>query len=334
MNNFAVKINAESLRVKVTRDFSDWQTELLGIFFDTPAEDLETALETARDHLLSIRDFLNVTLDALNEAASLSAATLDAYKTDVNTGRTNVNAALSSVNGRLQNIAVQKVTTGKVKQELELAKAGTANEQVLAQEANVKQAQARVQNIQAQLAKTIIRSPFSGVITKKNVRVGEIVSVNVSVVSLISESEFEIESFIPETDVAVISIGDGATITLDAYTSNDIFYAKVISIELAETVIEGVATYKTIFQFNNIDERIKSGMTANVDVLTEKLNDVIAIPQRAVASKDGKKFVRILEGKELKELEVKTGIRGSDGTIEITEGISEGDKVVTFIKDE
>lgn len=93
-------------------------------------------------------------------------------------------------------------------------------------------------------------------------------------------------------------------------------------------MIEGVATYKTTFQFTKEDQRIKSGMTANIDILTDKRENVITIPQRAVVSQNGDKIVKISEGENIKEVKVKTGLRGSDGNIEILEGVGEGDKVV------
>ena len=55
-------------------------------------------------------------------------------------------------------------------------------------------------------------------------------------------------------------IGDNANITLDAYDSDVVFGARVTSIEPAETIVDGVATYKTTLQFNKKDRRVRSGM--------------------------------------------------------------------------
>jgi HlyD family secretion protein len=69
-------------------------------------------------------------------------------------------------------------------------------------------------------------------------------------------------------------------------------------------------------------------MTANIDILTDKRENVIIIPQRAVVSQNGDKIVKILEGEKIREVKVKTGLRGSDGNVEIIEGVKEGEKVV------
>jgi len=73
-------------------------------------------------------------------------------------------------------------------------------------------------------------------------------------------------------------------------------------------------------------------MTANVIVVTESKENVLTIPQRAIFEKDGKKFVRIVEGDNLKEIEIQVGLKGVQGEVEIISGLKEGDKVVTFLK--
>jgi len=234
-------------------------------------------------------------------------------------------------------------------QELELKKAGTMEEQIAAQEAQVDKARAEKDQYKAQLSKTIIYSPISGVVTKRNLEPGEIVSANTTVFSIISDVNFsapsssagkqggpasgwEIEADVPEVDIAKLEIGDIAKITLDAYGDEIFFSAVIVAIDPAETLVEGVPSYKTTLQFEKEDNRIRPGMTANLDIVTEKKDGVIVIPQRAVISKNGQKFVRVVSGEVTEEREVKTGLRGSYGDIEILEGIEEGDKVITFMK--
>ena len=108
----------------------------------------------------------------------------------------------------------------------------------------------------------------------------------------------------------------------------DHFNATVAAIDPAETVRDGVSTYRTILKFTVTDQRVKSGMTANVTITAERRQDVISIPQGVVTSRDGKKFVRVLVGDEVVEREVTTGSVSSLGSIEITSGLSSGDVVV------
>ena len=195
---------------------------------------------------------------------------------------------------------------------------------------DIQQAELDIQDTLSQINNRIIRSPISSTVTKQDAKVGEIVSANTPLVSLISASQFEIEANVPEADIAKVSVGNGALVTLDAYGRDVVFKAKVVAVDPAETIVDGVATYKATFQFAKNDERVKSGMTANIDVKSANRENVIAVPQRAIIRKNGDQFVRIADGEGFREVKVETGLRGSDGNIEIISGISEGDEVITF----
>lgn len=123
-------------------------------------------------------------------------------------------------------------------------------------------------------------------------------------------------------------------VTLDALTPNDIFKATVFEIDPAATNIQGVVYYRIKTKFDALDPRFKAGMSANVDIATAEKDNVIVIPQRAVKTEDGtsKKYVDVLQadGLTTKKVYVQTGLQGNEGMIEITSGLSGGEKVVTF----
>ena len=73
-------------------------------------------------------------------------------------------------------------------------------------------------------------------------------------------------------------------------------------------------------------------MTANIIITTDFRKDVLTIPQRAVSHKQGKEIAKIPLDNTFQEIEIKTGLKGSDGTIEVLSGLNQGDKVITFIK--
>lgn len=325
---------------------------------------LEEALEDGRKRLPVIRDFLQRVNEAIKDASDLSPATIESYRTSVTLGLNNVNTALAAANSQQQKIATQRVigqnnitaaearvndaknVLAAAQAELNLKRAGASEQELLGQAAALKQAQANMASQQAQVRQALssvaairaqldgfsIRAPFNGIVTKQDAKPGEIVGANMPVVSVISDAKFEIEANVPEIDVSKIKLGNRATTTLDAYGNDVEFTASVITIDPAETMIEGVSTYKVKLQFEQEDERIKSGMTANVIILAAQRDGVLIVPQRAVIEQDGKKIIRLLRGEGRKqaveEVTVKTGLRGSDGNIEIIEGISEGDRVV------
>ena len=264
--------------------------------------------------------------------SALSQTTIDTWRGEAATARTNVGIVVSNLLAADEKLKTAESNFSLANQELVLKKAGATNEQIQAQEAQVEKAEANVLSYRAQLSKTILRSPINGVVTRQNAKVGEIISANSVLVSIISEFNFEIEVDVPEVDVAKLELGDTAKATLDAYGDDEIFTAIVVAIDPAETFIEGVPSYKTTLQFKEENGRIRSGMTANLDILTDKKVGVIVIPQRAVIAKNGSKFVRVVVKEDIIEKEIKTGLRGSYGNIEVLEGLSEGEKVITFMR--
>ncbi|HEY9584187.1 MAG TPA: HlyD family efflux transporter periplasmic adaptor subunit [Candidatus Paceibacterota bacterium] len=247
----------------------------------------DAALQDVKNYLLTAQDFMIKVSSALDTATNLSDTTISAYKTDVSTGRTNINTALTSVNNLIETLASQKIAVEKAERELNLKKLG-ATKEVL------DQAAADVKSAEATLRKTIIRSPINGVVTLQDAKVGEIASAGSVLVSVMSVKSFKIEAYVPEVDSTKLSIDDEARITLDAYGNDVVFKAKVVSINPAEYVIDGVSTYKTTLIFTDEPRPIRSGMTANIDIQTEEKSDVLVLPQRSVISRGGKKYVELI----------------------------------------
>ncbi|MFC1623598.1 efflux RND transporter periplasmic adaptor subunit [Patescibacteria group bacterium] len=321
----------ESGRVGMENLLDEWSNSLTtdaGIL-----NSISSYTNTAKNNLNEVSSFLNevsLAVNGLVAGSTLTQTVIDGYKTDVATARTNVNTALSNLITAEENFKTAESDLSLVRQQLVLKEAGSTQEEINEQESKVKSAEANVKNYESLIAKTIIYSPMKGTITKKDVSVGEIVQSNTAVLTVISDDEFEIEAFVPEADIAKVSVEDMATITLDAYSDDEIeFEAKIISIDPAETVIEGVSTYRTKLQFVEKDERIKSGMTANIDILTATKENVISVPYRALHF-NGRKYVEVLdENNEVIEKEVETGLRSTEGSLEIISGLEEGDRIIT-----
>ncbi|HYC82919.1 MAG TPA: efflux RND transporter periplasmic adaptor subunit [Candidatus Paceibacterota bacterium] len=198
---------------------------------------------------------------------------------------------------------------------------------------DIRQAELDIQDTLDQISERSIKSPIAGTVTDVKAEVGETIPSGDPIITVISSNQYQIEANLPEADMAKVKVGAEADVVLDAYGSDAVFKAKIVSIDPAETLIDGVATYKTVIQFVDADERIKSGMTADIAIKGERKENVLAVPQRAIIAKDGQKFVQVLKGEEVVEIPVKTGLKGTDGNIEIIEGIAEGDKIIIFAEE-
>jgi len=324
----SLKTILENSRLNIESRLTDWKTSLQSL---TISSDLNAYSDTTEQNLDYLKTFFANATFALNDlvpSSTITQATIDTYRADTSTARTNINTAITNLSTAEEKLRTAESALTLAENELILKKAGTIPEQITAQGAQVESAKAQVKNIQAQIAKTILKSPIDGVITTQDAKVGEIISANTTIISIISNDKLQMKAGIPEADIAKIKIGDIAKVTLDAYGNEVVFEAKVVAVDPGETMIEGVATYETTLQFVRFDERIRSGMTANIDIAVDSRSNVLAIPQRFVKTFDKEKVV-MLERADgtLEEWEVRTGLRSSDGYSEILSGLKEGDRI-------
>lgn len=186
------------------------------------------------------------------------------------------------------------------------------------------------------LLKTILRAPINGVITEVNNKVGEILGTGVikeSFARLVA-MDLLIESNVPESDILKIKMGQKAEVTFDALTLDEKYGAEIVEINPASTVIQDVVYYGIKFRLTNVDQRLKPGMSANVDISTAEKENVLMIPLRAVQTEGNQKFVEILnsDGISITKVQIETGLEGDEGMVEVTSGLQAGQKVVTFTK--
>lgn len=323
--NFSVsdsnlKSSTEAKRASAEVLLAAWSSEVAML---SASSDLSGAAAKAQTNLSAIVSLLSDANAVINRGIPNSQtpqSTLDSYSASVGTARSNVNAAISG-------ITTASSALDSSKKNLLLKQAGSTPQDIAAQEAQVRAAEADVVAAQAQLNKTVVSAPFSGIITTVDAKVGKIVSPNTPEISMISGGAYQIESYVPEINIALISVGDKATVTLDAYGDTK-FEATVVSLDPAETVRDGVSTYRAILQFSVADERIKSGMTATVGIVTDEKERALSVPQGLIIYRDDKAFVRVLQGEATAEREVTLGGVSSLGEVEILSGLSAGEIII------
>ncbi len=185
------------------------------------------------------------------------------------------------------------------------------------------------------LAKATLVSPVNGIITEVNNKPGEILGTGVikETFSRVMSLDMIIESKVPESDIVKLKLGQHSKITFDSLTSEDIYDGEVIEIDPASTTIQDVVYYQIKLKLNNIDVRIKPGMSANIDIKTAEKNDVLSIPVRAIKtdSNNGKTVDILQVDNTVKTVKVETGLEGDDGMVEIKSGLKGGERVVTFV---
>ncbi|MFH0947884.1 MAG: efflux RND transporter periplasmic adaptor subunit [Elusimicrobiota bacterium] len=178
---------------------------------------------------------------------------------------------------------------------------------------------------------TPIISPLDGFIIARSKEPGQ--SVSVSDVILVMADKLIIEADVDETDLRHLKLGQEVEIFLDAYPDKD-FDGIIEHIAYESDIINNVVVYKVKIRPLEIQENFRAGMTATIEVTTDKRENVLLLPVDVITENGNKKFVNIkVAGGEPELKEVRVGI--SDGKkIEITEGIMEGDIILSPIKNQ
>lgn len=196
-------------------------------------------------------------------------------------------------------------------------------------EAELAKARANVNKIETQIVERTLRAPFSGTITQVTADPGEAVSANQAIVTIISP-DLGIEIDLPEIDSIRVSNNDEASVSFDAI-GNVQFMAKVITVNRTETFVDGIPIYEARLVLIEKDPRIVSGMTAEVSIMTNRRENVLSIPIRAVNTRDGGRYVLLETSGGTTETEIQTGLQGTNGFIEIISGLTEGDIVISSL---
>lgn len=199
--------------------------------------------------------------------------------------------------------------------------------------AQIEEARAAVLAAEAAFAETRLLAPFSGLVTRVDAVRGDIASPGTPAVSLISDNAFEVVVLVPEDDIGQVEVGDAAEVTFDAYDDTSV-RANVSFISPRATTDGGASAFEVTLQFAERDERIRAGLSADVDIMAAERKNVIAIPTRAVVEENGTRYVRVLTSPTTyRKAAVTTGLSGN-GIIEVTSGLAEGETIITFANEE
>ncbi|MCK4540277.1 HlyD family efflux transporter periplasmic adaptor subunit [Candidatus Parcubacteria bacterium] len=297
----------------------------------TAKQNIETALINYETHTANAENTLSQTMAAYDDALKLAENNYSSAKVN---GEQQITAAQSRTDSAFEAWQVAQSRYNQVV-------APANRHDVSVSLARIKQAEASLAAVKKNIDNCFIKAPVNGTITKIKFEIGEQPGIGSPVVFMLGDNSYEIEVLISEADIAKISKDDFARITLDAFGEDLIFLGKVDFIEPAETVIQDVIYYSITVVFTESKEKnaflanVKSGMTANVDITTDKRENVLVTPVRAIVDRNGKgKFVRVLIGENIEERNVTLGLRGDGGLVEVLSGLKEGEKVVTYIKEE
>ena len=193
------------------------------------------------------------------------------------------------------------------------------------QQAAVEIARAQSQQATSQIADRVIRAPFPGYLSLRRISPGTVVSAGTTVATIVDHSRIKLDFTVPETFLPSLRVGSEISARAAAFPGEE-FRGRIASIDPLIDPVTRAATARAILP--NPDLRLRPGMLMTVDVQAAPRN-ALTVPELAVIGEGSSVYVwKVDEKNNAARMQVKAGTR-RDGRVEITSGLSEGDRIVS-----
>lgn len=174
------------------------------------------------------------------------------------------------------------------------------------------------------LRNATISSPLAGMVANKNVTTGQVLSPGIPLMTVEDISSVYIVVNIEQKDVSRVKQGLKAEVTVDGFGSQS--FEGVVEI-INPVAKSGARVFETKIKVQNKDLLLKPGMFAKVQIKTGDAEEVLAISQAALSSKQGMFFVFLPDGDKVKRQQVEIGQLIGE-MVEIKSGLNDGQQVV------
>lgn len=174
----------------------------------------------------------------------------------------------------------------------------------------------------------VLKEIWKGSAGMSKVQEGDTVWTGVQILEIPDLSAMEVKVYLNEVDVGKVKPEQEAIIRIDSFPDK-IFNGKVervASIGTKKDWDAKIKTFETVVSLNEIDPRMRPGMTCMVDIITEEIPDALSIPIESVFEKEGKTIAYVMGSRSPKRREVTLGKRNNTHIV-VTQGLSPGDKI-------
>lgn len=298
-------------------DVGDWVTE--GQVLATLSK---TTLELQKSQYIASLASAEATI------AQAEAQLLEAKASSDEAQRVNERTAALKAQGTASQAAADQASANAI---AATARVTVATQSLEAARAQLALVQAQLANVELQLSRTEVKAPVAGEITRRNAVIGSIASgASQPMFTLIRDGALELSGDVAEIDL--IRLAPGQTVTMVAVGAPDRLTG---TIRLVEPTIDTTTRLGRARITIDDPANVRAGMFMDAEILVVE-RETVAVPVTAVgAYAGGSTVMKVVDG-SVTRTEVRTGIRDG-GWIEIVEGLSPGDTVVTkagaFVRD-
>jgi len=252
-----------------------------------------------------------------------ATAELEMAKASLKEARLNV-ANLTKEKKRLTSLYERKVVSEKRYDDINTAFSMAVAKMDLAS-AQMERANANISLASQRLKDSVVKTPFSGIVVKKYVNEGEIISPGTPLVWIMNIARIKAEVEIPEVKMLQLRKGILADVVLDALPDYR-FHGRISRINARIDPVN--RNFKVEIDIPNGKQLIKPGMFARITLKTNVLKNIVIVPQKAlVTDNEGRDAVFVLKGEGVISRPVTIGAFNAD-MAEIKKGLEVGEKVI------
>lgn len=221
----------------------------------------------------------------------------------------------------LANVAVAEAQVAEAREQVDILEEGPHPDELATARARVRAAEARVEQFK-------LTAPFDGTVLGVYYSVGDSVTPGQPVVVVADTDELHLETAIDELDIASIEVGQPVSLTLDALPEITL-EGEVARIDLVPVLNATATEYPVRVALTSVDERARIGMTAAVNILVERKENALVVPNWALQfdPDTNEVFVMVQTPERPSRRDVKLGLR-NESVSEVVEGLQPGDVVV------
>lgn len=229
------------------------------------------------------------------------------------------NAQLAQANARAREAQQQLDRLEELKNRGFATRSAVDAQQALASQASGQAAEAR-----ASIGDRVVRAPFGGWVSLRNISAGAVVSAGTEIATVSDISRIKLDFAVPETLLSQIQPGQAIVATAAAYPDQP-FRGTIATIDPVLNPQTRAATVRAVLA--NGDRKLKPGMLLTVAIEAQARTGP-AVPELAVVGEGERSFVFIIENGKAKRVPIRTGLR-QNGLVEVTQGLTPGQRVVT-----
>lgn len=223
------------------------------------------------------------------------------------------------------NVAAARDAVRLAEDQASQATAGARVEALLAANATVVDAQARLHAIDARLTDYALYAPFTGIVTDVLIEPGEMVRSQTAV-TMIDTNAFELVALVPEIDITRLQTGQTVTAQFDA-NQDELVSGTITYIAPVATEVDGVGYFETVIIPDVTPNWFRAGLNADIDITIQSSSDVPRLPLRFIDQTGDEPSVQVVTDTDISSQVVELGFTGNDGFVEVR-NLSVGTEVV------